>query len=195
MNKAALDFAMQQNLETIKAFVKLQVDSIRDEVRTVTRENEELRKSLEFSQKELAEVKQKLDRQDTVVSEMTAKENTVELLTEKLRQVEDYSRRNNLIFSGLPEPSGENGEQLEASVKKLMVEKLNIKPNLDTVHRLGTAENRVKPRPVIVRLTSHAQRQECLRSASKLKGSSVFINEDLGFKSYQLLVNKSFVYV
>ena len=102
-------------------------------------------------------------------------------LGERLRCLEDYSRKNNLIIDGIPEPSGETTETLQSSIQRLFNEKLKLKPEIDNVHRIGSKGNKSdnRPRSVIIRMTKFHHRQECLKSAPKLKGTDIYINEDV----------------
>ena len=68
-------------------------------------------------------------------------------------------------------------------VKELATRKLSIQiSDSDVVrsHRVGKrAEDCSTPRDIIVRFTTHNTKSSVMRSARKLKGTHVFINEDL----------------
>ena len=75
----------------------------------------------------------------------------------------------------------ENNEQVQASVVNLFKEKLNI----EVVHRIGrTLGDRL--RSVMIKLRQYKHRQECLYSASKLRGTNVFLNEDVSKANMQI---------
>ena len=61
---------------------------------------------------------------------------------------------------------------------KLLKEKLDFSPEIDVVHRMGKQLDN-KPRPVIVRLRTFREKQECLKLSPKLKGTNIYINEDI----------------
>ena len=68
-------------------------------------------------------------------------------------------------------------------MKELATRKLSIQiSDSDVVcsHRVGRrAEDRSTPRDIIVRFTTHNTKASVMRSARKLKGTHVLINEDL----------------
>lgn len=141
-------------------------------------ENEELRRSLEFSQNELTEFKGVVERQERKVAELESVVSTLSELPDRVREMEDYSRRNNVRVSGIPPLPQENSEKLQAHIQAILREKMNISPTIDVVHRTGQPMPG-KPRPVVVRFVKHKDRQDCLKSTPKLKGSDIYISEDL----------------
>ena len=84
--------------------------------------------------------------------------------------MEDYSRRNNIVVDGIPERNDENNKQLQASVVNLFKVKLSIDPDIEVVHRIGRTLGD-RPRSVMIKLRQYKHRQECLNSASKLRGT------------------------
>ncbi|XP_042874232.1 mucin-5AC-like [Penaeus japonicus] len=54
---------------------------------------------------------------------------------DRLRYLDDQSRRNNLRFSGIPEDRNENWEQAHFKIKKIVREQLGITPEMERVHR------------------------------------------------------------
>ena len=102
-------------------------------------------------------------------------------VSERLRTLEDYSRRNNIIVDGVMEVDGETTEKLQRDIEKLFSEKLDLKPAIDNIHRLGSKFNKrdTRPRSVIVKLTRFQDRQNCLKRSRLLRGTNVYINEDV----------------
>ena len=78
----------------------------------------------------------------------------------------------------LQEESDENNEIIQTTMVKLLKEKLDISPEIDVVHRMGKQLDN-KPTPVIVRLRTFRERQECFKLSLKLKGKNIYINEDI----------------
>ncbi len=105
----------------------------------------------------------------------------VTALEEKTDDLEQYSRRNTVRFRGIPETLNEDTDGL---VKDVTARKLDVQlTNHDFVrsHRVGRkSEEKDTPRAVIiVRFTSHNTKVAVMRNARKLKGTHIFINEDL----------------
>ena len=114
--------------------------------------------------------------QDMAIARLT-REN--EELKRKLTQMETYSRRDNLVFYGLPE---RRNEVVEASILKLLFEaKIDMDSNsIVRAHRLGKFVNG-KTRPVIVRFHHFKNKMYVLRSSSQIIQCSPFklrISED-----------------
>ena len=68
-----------------------------------------------------------------------------------------------------------------SDIEKLFSEKLDLKPAIDNIHRLGSKFNKrdTRPRSVIVKLTRFQDRQNCLKRSRLLRGTNVYINEDV----------------
>lgn len=108
-------------------------------------------------------------------------------LSDKVAQLEDYSRRLNLKFDGVPESKDETDDKLRQAMYSVLQNSLklddiaNIK--LERVHRLGrrtgnaNASNN-RPRPVIVRFLSYTDRDMVWRKRFELKGTNIFVSED-----------------
>lgn len=188
MDREFVEMLLNQNLTTIKGFVSLMFDQMKQDIRGLREENTELRRSLEFTQAELDDIKRKFTEQEEKIDKCLQSEDT-ELqhqlrtmqddVNERFRIIEDFSRRNNVKIEGMEESNEENNEQLQKKVEQLMKNKLKIAPQFESVHRIGVNRNNGLPRPIIARFTSHAVRQSCLRAAPCLKGTHIYLNEDV----------------
>lgn len=110
---------------------------------------------------------------------------------ERLNDLEQYQRRNNLRISGLPDKDGETAEDTLKSVVTLMEDKLNLtvdEEDIDIAHRLGKY-NGSKSRQVIVRFVHRYTKQKVLRNAKLLKGSRMYIMEDLTRLNQEVLAS------
>ena len=101
----------------------------------------ELRHSLEFSQKELADVSNelKLCREELSI----CKTKTINIddcfkeLNDCINHQEDYSRRGNIRIEGLLEQNGETDEQIHKKVQDIIERKLNLtNVKIQTAHRI-----------------------------------------------------------
>ena len=88
----------------------------------------------------------------------------------------------------------ETNEQLHVSVRKLFSERLKVEPNIVSIHRLRPRENPEKvperPRAVLVKLSSFEEKMECVRAAPRLKGTNVYINEDVSRATLNIIREK-----
>ena len=151
----------------------------------------ELTSSLEFTQREVDDLKFKAKEHE---KERKDAAKTIEKLTEqvessnmKIKELEDrtnyqedYSRRNNLRISGVEErePS-ETWEQTAVAVTSLLEEKLQMPGlELERAHRVGVRRDS-KPRPIVARFSRFCDREAVMRNSNKLRGTNIFVNEDL----------------
>lgn len=106
----------------------------------------------------------------------------ISALEKKAEQSEQYSRRNNLRISGVPETNAENTDEIVLKMATDIGSDLRIE-EIDRSHRIGKSDpNRSRPREVIVKFTSYRARQKLLKMRSALKDNGyvgVFLNEDL----------------
>lgn len=102
----------------------------------------------------------------------------IKRLEAKLEDAESRSRRNNLIFHGLPKSKpDETWEECEMAVKEVINKHLNISDDLkfDRAHRLRSSKG---PPPIIVRFTYFKDKERVLKERTKLKDTNIFVNED-----------------
>lgn len=131
-----------------------------------------------------------LPLKDKVV-QLTAETDNLAATFSKLQELEDdmenRSRRNNLIFFGFQDAAGENWQDSETKVIAFCEEKLKVAISADAVeraHRLGRFMA-TKNRPIIFRFLSFKEKQRVLSATSRLKGTSFAISEDYSNKVRQ----------
>ena len=133
------------------------------------------------------------DRVTSLTIDLAAKEAKIEALTTRVESLEaeadrqeQYSRRPNLRFQGVPEST-------EGSTDQKIVRLVNESPlavsDIERSHRLGPPKDRDgrdRTRPVIVRFRSERLRDTVYRARTKLKAHNlqqpdarIFVNEDL----------------
>lgn len=110
-------------------------------------------------------------------------ENNVATITEKVDELENRSRRNNIITHGFEEPKDESLEILFDTVTKNVLQgKLNVTIcGVERCHRLG-AKSINKIRPVILKLIDYREKVLILKNCSKLKGSDQYVTQDFSPK-------------
>ncbi|XP_049516930.1 uncharacterized protein LOC125942697 [Dermacentor silvarum] len=110
-----------------------------------------------------------------------------ELRSVAKHDMENRSRRNNLIFFGFQDAATETWQDSETKVLDFCKEKLNVSISADSVeraHRLGRYTS-TKKRPIIVKFLSFKDKQRILLVASRLKGTNFAISEDYSNKVRQ----------
>ena len=111
-----------------------------------------------------------------------------EQLNNKTTDLEDRSRRGNLVFFGVKELADRNTtEDCEKLLAEILTKSgiLDADPNalegklFDRAHRLGPRkENGEKPRPIICKFTYYKDKELVLKNSYKLKNSPFNISED-----------------
>lgn len=110
------------------------------------------------------------DRLNSDLSAMKAKDN------------EQYSRRHNIRIVGFPEEKDENCAEKVTKFGKETLQLPISSTDIDRAHRVGKPSH--EHRAIIVRLQSH--RHKIMKTRRSLKGTNVFINEDLTKGNQQL---------
>lgn len=123
----------------------------------------------------------------TLETEVKKMQATTAALTEQFEQLatshddlENRSRRNNLIFYGVAEGTSETWEASEAKVAQVCDKLLGFKlegSHVKRAHRLGRLHTG-KCRPIIVNFSSFKTKQGILSQAFKFKDSGMAVGED-----------------
>ena len=111
---------------------------------------------------------------------------TSNIVIEKLAELEDRSRRNNLRFDGILEDAGETWEDSEDKVRSFLQNKLDLKDEvkIERAHRSGKKTRRDQTlndkRTVIVKFLNFKDKQNILMRyrERKLWESQLYVNED-----------------
>ena len=180
MDRSAIELLFTTNTANTKSFVTAMFDSLKSDVHALRSENHELRRSLEFSQGEIDTLKSKctnLERQISAVDEATA---AVPAIDNRVRVVEDWSRRKNLRITGMPELPNENFEKTTYAVTKLINEKLELpQVKIEKAFRLNRTNASDEPRQILVQMHSESDRVLCLKTSYKLKNTPTFVSDDV----------------
>ena len=150
--------------ETLQTYA---VDAHR-EIGDLKGENENRDKKISELEKELRDTKLNLGKLTHRLEKVSAEQ----------QKLETYSRKHNVIFEGVNEDADENvtSKIIDIYTNKLMIQA--TKHDFDKIHRFGTSFNG-KPRPIIVRCITHSLRDATLRNGKRLKGSNLFVNDDV----------------
>lgn len=103
-----------------------------------------------------------------------------DMILKQNRQIEELKRKNNIVVFGVPERKEENFQKLEDNILGLGNSTLGVeinKTDLNYVRRIGPS--REKKRPIVVSFVSYNIKRRILQNCYKLKGTSIFITDDL----------------
>ena len=94
-------------------------------------------------------------------------------LLDRVDDLENRSRRNNLLFYGIKKSADENCETV---LKNLFTDNLDIDDDvqIDRAHRVGASDDA----PIIAKFTFYKDKERILKTKKKLDGSDIFIGED-----------------
>lgn len=108
-------------------------------------------------------------------------------LRAELDELQQYSRRNAVRISGIPEAADEKPDDVYKSVKDLLTKDLKVKlddRDFCRMHRVGRPRpTGTSPRQIILKFTSYAARRRVMKARKQLKDVNgphrLYINEDL----------------
>ncbi|MBY0580880.1 MAG: hypothetical protein K2P53_04280, partial [Rickettsiales bacterium] len=178
--------------DRINSLVK-EITSIKETCNKLQKENQTIKTELEITKEALKQHdKRQFDFENSlnfsqdsqekkfkeVAKQIRLKSVNAEEEKNKLRQLEDRQRRNNLRLEGLPENESESWEETE--VKGLNIFENNLKLKgiyIERAHRTGKVDPK-KHRAIVMKLLSYKDKVQILKNAKKLKGTGLYINED-----------------
>ena len=176
--------AVQQN--AYKDATSLLFNSLNQRIDDQNNTIYELRRSLEHSQNELSETKNELEKCKKEISNQSKLLNesvkVTKDLNDQVSRLEDHSRKRNIRIEGIEEGQQENWQQTLKKVDKLLKEKMELKEiEVEYAHRIKRTDNTnpSRPRTIVARLKHDADKNLAMKNSWKLKGSRIFMNEDL----------------
>ena len=112
-------------------------------------------------------------------------DNSLTDIRNKLNELEDRSRRNNIRIDGIAEEPGETWEECEGKVQRLLSEELNINDVvIECAHKVKAYSpekkkcKKLRPRKAVCKLLSFVDKARILKNSHRLKGTSYYVNED-----------------
>ncbi|KAF0299760.1 hypothetical protein FJT64_027593 [Amphibalanus amphitrite] len=87
-----------------------------------------------------------------------------------INELEQYSRKNNVVISGLHEHQNESPAGMVVELGRIL--DVDIRPgDIDAAHRFGRPNNG-KPRPIVVRFVTHTKRDQFYRERKNLRDTA-----------------------
>ena len=166
------------------------------EIKSSKNEVNELKKSLEFTQNDLEERVNNLEGNMCKVKEDLKEiyeyqidpdyvNDSLADIRNKLTELEDRSRRNNIRIDGIAEEPGETWEECERKVHRLLSKELDIKDVvIEHAHRVKaySHENKnskkLRSRTTVCKLFSFVDKARILKNSHRLKEATYYVNED-----------------
>ena len=110
----------------------------------------------------------------------------------KLVDLEDRSRRNNLRINGIKEGKNETWEECEERVNCFLEEILDMDTSeiwIERAHRVGEKKTG-QERQIVVQFNSYKNKVDILRNCKKLKGTNFSIFEDFSKETARIRKEK-----
>ena len=142
---------------------------------------EHLKTSQNFVTNETSEIKQKMEKSFTNNGKL------IEELENKTQDLEDRSRRDNLVFFGIPESDEIATEDTEAVLLRVLKDcnfldqtfNIQTEAYFERVHRLGRRKSDAsRPRPIIAKMTFYKNKEEILKESYKFRNTPYNVAED-----------------
>ena len=156
-----------------------------DEIKDLRKEITEFKESLEFTENELhGKIKKLEEKHESIkktVDEIYNSQVDSDFVYDKLIDLEDRSRRNNLRIYGISESKYETWEKCEEKVDEVFREKLGLDNiHIERAHRAkrGKNDKSIKPRTIVCNLLSFRGKKLVMKIVKKLKNTNIFIDED-----------------
>ena len=156
-----------------------------DEIKDLRKEITEFKESLEFTENELhGKIKKLEEKHESIkktVDEIYNSQVDSDFVYDKLIDLEDRSRRNNLRIYGISESKYETWEKCEEKVDEVFPEKLGLDNiHIERVHRVkrGKNDKSTKPRTLLYNLLSFKEKKLVMKNSKKMKNTNIFIDED-----------------
>lgn len=178
--------SMTDKLQHIEQKVSALEDHIKQEM------NEMKAKLTEMVIKEIESQKNKIEDdinksfkflEEDIQTKLSDLQSQVRNLQSSNNNLEQYTRKNSVRLFGIPE----NIEDIETTTLQIFNDKMSTpitREDIEIIHRTGRPFTD-KPRPILIKFTSHKKKTDIMRSKKHLKGSKIFITEDLTKENYK----------
>ena len=187
-NMADTIIEMNRKLDLVLARME-EIDAIKEKQKQLEKVNAGLQKSLEFAHESIKILAARVDAQARTISELEKGVNNLtksaSLEKERAIKLESHSRRNNLIFYGIPEEVNETNAKTESLLYSFLEDELKLKEDdidgisIERAHRLGKRNvNSEKPPPIIAKFSFYKNKEFILSNALFLAGTVYGISQD-----------------
>ena len=181
--------------ENIRIIISANTKITNDRIDMLNKKIDDFQESLEFTEKQLNDkindVEEKLNTKITSLEDKTKDIDMASIngellkLRNKVIDLEDRSRRNNLRMDGIKETENETWEECERKVRSVLTNKLGIaEVHIERAHRGGYVKNQEGnirhdvPRSIVFKLLSFRDKSNIMKNANRLKNTGIYINED-----------------
>lgn len=186
--EAKLDLLLKGKEETdAKLALILSKLSVSDkEIQSLKSSMKELEEYAEFSSKEIETLKEQAQEKNVLLEGYAT-------LLDKVDDLENRSKRNNIVLWNIPE-NAEKGKSCEEFIHEFIKSHMKLeeadKIEIERAHRtppFRKSDNNAKPRPIHAKILRYSNKQRIMKAAKGLKdnlfqGAKVFISDDVSLK-------------
>ena len=184
-----LSSKLKSEFEDQLSKLKSHIENLESSVEHLTRENESLNNLQQASESTIEQLQSQvegLEERNVLATsrfhkQLEEKDNHIRLMMEKIDQLEQNSKANNIRIAGVKEEDGENIRSKVMNLVKNQMEIHNIEPqDIKDAGRMGK-KSQAKTRDVLVKFNNSAIRELVYRKRKLLtsKNDPLYINEDL----------------
>ena len=163
-------FKVSAPLETMWKIIKTHLENTNNQLDRISQEIFEITKSLEFTQgqldEELKKKKNDIGKLQAGIKKLDEDLLDPDLVTEKLIELKDRSRQNNLRINGVEETPNETWDICEEKVQSIVKEELGIiaEIEMNRFHCNGKFKrNQSKPRTIVCRFLRFKDKEKILK--------------------------------
>lgn len=170
---------MKTQESAFKAALSAFMENTNKRFDSLTKELSEVKVSLEFTQKQVADLAN--SNANSLKQKSEEIYQSLNEIRDKADDLENRSRRNNLCFDGIPEQQQESWDDCEARIQELINNKLGIETPciIERAHRVGRKQaGRSRPRTIVAKFLSYKAREAILKARKNLKGTNIYVRED-----------------
>ena len=193
----------------VERAVDKQLTKILERLSVTEEDNKLIKDQLDQNDGKLLELETKLASKDDEIARMkdtvSHHESSIQNLQMALNEAEQYSRRNCLKFYGVKEVPKGTMENTDDTICQIVNSRLEVTlhPNdIDRSHRVAapkrdeakagknashSTNQAIRPRAIIVKLSTYRKRNEIIKARRKLKGTKIAIDESLTKTNQELL--------
>ena len=184
-----IDNRMKQTESTIINFIEMNMRLVNTRLDDTIKDVAAVKESLNFQEdiggKKMKNIEDRIAQLERDLQQFNAKptnyiQSDINEIYEKMRDIEDRSRRNNLRFEGIKDDLNEDWAESEKKLKIVIQNNLGLDVDniiIERAHRIGK-KNDKKDRIIVARFLNYKDREVILKSRFKLKDTGIYINED-----------------
>ena len=140
----------------------------------------EIHSTMEKLKKDVDKMYEEINSPNANITSTAANDQNIKEIKDKLIDIENRSRRNNIRVEGVKEGDKEDWETSKRKLKKLLNDNLGLDAEnitIERAHRTGKKING-KERVIVAKLLNYEDKEEILKNSYKLKDTGIYINED-----------------